>query len=528
MIALIWALAAILLTTNSRSFAQTQDVSEFNYTVQDGYPIGSKLFGNLAGIDVDKDSNIVIFHRGSHVWNAVTFDANDVYLPDKDSPIKEHTVVTIDPIRNKVVSAWGGDRFFMPHGLSLDLEGKHLWLTDVALHQVFKFTYSGKKEEQEVLTLGTAFVPGNDESHFCKPTSVADTGEFVFVADGYCNSRVVMFSAQGRYLGEFGQSSDAAYLAKSSRQPTFNIPHKIIYAKEANMICVADRENGRIQCFSFEPKRNQGRTNQDDTGVILSGAIELKFTIADPLFNGRLFSIDYSPYGGGIIAAVSGESFYSRKPPLGFVYNATTLQLISKFAPKDVTFGMAHDVAFTGNEANSIYVVDTAPINLWKFSRPVPSHKISRAIEMASRKFNEAVSLVREKERGLGLVGYLFLLSLLALVVVLVARARRSVRYSGSNSFTALYSSAYPASVHSLFGNNRYPRRPLLNGSGGLLSTVFSRRAFFNLFDRGQQQPNDFSRVPLEESDNSDNYKSDSDVEEFNINEASANVKIDV
>lgn len=527
MIAFIWALVAILSIEIGCLQARIQtDTAEFNYTLQDGYPIGSKLFGNIAGIDIDKQGNMIIFHRGSHVWTAATFDANDVYQPERESPIAEQTVVTVDPNTNKVLSAWGRDRFFMPHGLSLDSEGEHIWLTDVALHQAIKFSIGGEKE---LLTLGTAFVPGNDESHFCKPTSVADTGDFIFVADGYCNSRIVMFSALGRYLGEFGQSSDAAYLAKSSVQPTFNIPHKITYAKEANMICVADRENGRIQCFSFEPKKNSGdRTSQDDAGVILSGAIELKFTIADPLFNGRLFSIDYSPYRGGIIAAVSGESLYSRKPPLGFVYNVTTGQLISKFAPKKATFGMAHDVAFAGSESETIYVVDTAPVNVWKFSRPMPSHKISRAIEMASEGFKEAVSLVREKEKGLGFLGYLFLLSLLALVLVLVAKARRSGRYTGSNSFAALYSSAYPASVHSLFGNNRHDRRLLSNGNSGLFSTVFSRRAFFNLFDRNQQRPNQFSQIPQEDSDNSDNYKSDSDVEEFNINEANPTVKIDV
>ena len=36
------------------------------------------------------------------------------------------------------------------------------------------------------LVLGTAFVPGNDEKHFCKPTSVAVASNgVIFVADGY-------------------------------------------------------------------------------------------------------------------------------------------------------------------------------------------------------------------------------------------------------------------------------------------------------------------------------------------------------
>ena len=44
--------------------------------------------------------------------------------------------------------------------------------------------------------------PGNDQTHFCMPTSVAvseSTGDF-FVADGYCNSRVMKFNKDGKLL----------------------------------------------------------------------------------------------------------------------------------------------------------------------------------------------------------------------------------------------------------------------------------------------------------------------------------------
>ena len=52
------------------------------------------------------------------------------------------------------------------------------------------------------LVLGEAFVPGSDEKHFCQPTSVAvseATGTF-FVADGYCNSRILKFNKDGKLL----------------------------------------------------------------------------------------------------------------------------------------------------------------------------------------------------------------------------------------------------------------------------------------------------------------------------------------
>lgn len=502
--------------------------SEFTYTLDEGYPIGKSLFGNIAGVDVDRNNNVIIFHRGSHKWDESTFNAEEIYQLDRNSPISQDTVISIDPIKKKVVNAWGANWFYMPHGLSLDQEGKNVWLTDVALHQVFKYPIDGSRE---LLTLGTAFQPGTDENHFCKPTSVADTGEFIFVADGYCNSRIVMFSALGKYLGEFGQSSDAYLMNNANIQPTFNVPHKITYAKEASMLCVADRENGRIQCFSFEPKQN--KMNQDDTGLILNGAIKLKFTLADPAFNGRLFSLDYSPIRGGIIVAVSGESLYKpRKPPLGFVYNVTTGQLLSRFSPPRDTFGMAHDLAITGKEANSIYVVDIAPVNLWKFSRPNQQgqREQSSAYYLEKSGINRAIDIVREKGNGFGYVWYILIVSIIGVIIFASLRTRRVVRHSGQpNSFASLYSNNYSTPINSLFGGNRFNRRPGATGSRQLFSTMFSRRAFFNLFNQNKRQRQDeFSRLPSEDSDNSEDDKSDSDVEEFNINQTNTSIKIDV
>jgi hypothetical protein len=524
-------LAILILLPNCYDLSAPMDKSEFTYTLDEGYPIGDKLFGNIAGVDVDKNGNVIIFHRGSHTWGPMTFDMNDVYNKDTD-PIAEETVVTIDPTERKVISAWGSNMFYMPHGLSLDLEAEHVWLTDVAMHQVFKFSVDGKRR---LIELGTPFVPGSDDVHFCKPTSVADTGEFVFVADGYCNSRVVMFSAAGKYLGEFGQSSEAYMSNPSSKQPTFYIPHKITYAKEAKMLCVADRENGRIQCFSFEPRRKEDQTNHG-TSFILNDAIKEKFIITNPLFNGRLFSLDYSPLRGGIIVAVSGEDLKdSMRPALGFVFNVTTGQLISRFAPPiGRTFGMAHDLAIAGPEANSIYVVDVSPVNLWRFSRPVPVHQAPAGHEvnhMDSSGVSGATSVMHTRGPKASAIWYIIIFTVVGSVLFVASRTRKSVRYSSPNSFSTLYSSGYPTSINSLFGtnSNRFQRRANTNGTpDALFSTMFSRRAFFSLFNKDRQQHNEFNRIPMEESDNSDDDKSDSDVEEFNINQASPNVKINV
>lgn len=69
---------------------------------------------------------------------------------------------------------------------------------------MYKLSSDGK--EKPLLTLGEAFVPGSDKSHFCQPTDVAvdpDNGN-VYVSDGYCNTRILKFSPEGKYLSHWG------------------------------------------------------------------------------------------------------------------------------------------------------------------------------------------------------------------------------------------------------------------------------------------------------------------------------------
>lgn len=90
----------------------------------------------------------------------------------------------------------------MPHGISFDKEGD-VWITDVALHQVFRFKRDNL--EKPDLVLGEAFVPGSDNKHFCKPTDVAiSSSGIAYISDGYCNSRIVIVSPSGQVIGQIG------------------------------------------------------------------------------------------------------------------------------------------------------------------------------------------------------------------------------------------------------------------------------------------------------------------------------------
>lgn len=191
------------------------------------------MLGNPTGISIDTNQNIVVFQRAGREWSL--FGS----MPVK--PIESKTILIIDKDNGKLVSSWGDNLFIMPHGLKVDNEN-NIWVTDVGLQQVFKFSHDGKL----LMKLGEANVSGNDSLHFNKPTDIAITkdGSF-YVSDGYGNSRIIKFSATGKYLFEWGK--------KGNKENEFNIPHGISLDSNGN-VYVADRENNRIQIFDSTGK----------------------------------------------------------------------------------------------------------------------------------------------------------------------------------------------------------------------------------------------------------------------------------
>jgi peptidylamidoglycolate lyase len=186
------------------------------------------ILGNPTGISIDTNQNIIVFHRADRKWPLIGA------MPEKT--ISEKTILVIDKDNGKLIKSWGDSLFIMPHGLTVDYEN-NIWVTDVGLHQIFKFSYDGKL----LLKLGEAKVSGIDSLHFNKPTDIAVTkdGSF-YVSDGYGNSRIMKFSATGKYLFAWGK--------KGNKESEFNIPHGISLDSKEN-IYVADRENNRIQLF---------------------------------------------------------------------------------------------------------------------------------------------------------------------------------------------------------------------------------------------------------------------------------------
>lgn len=186
------------------------------------------------GIGIDTSQNVFVFHRPGRRWKLL-----DENFPD--SLISANTILMLDRQTGKILNSWGANLFIMPHGLTVDKDN-NVWVTDVGLHQVFKFSHEGKL----LMKLGEAKIPGNDSLHFNRPTDVAVAADGSFyVSDGYRNSRVVKFSGSGKYLFEWGK--------KGSKPGEFNIPHAIDLDAKGN-VYVADRQNNRIQEFDANGK----------------------------------------------------------------------------------------------------------------------------------------------------------------------------------------------------------------------------------------------------------------------------------
>ena len=206
-----------------------------NYTLLKNWPDLPEHFklGNPTGIGIDSNENIFVFHRADRKFESIDS------IPS--TFISSKTILKIDRDSGKILNSWGDNLFIMPHGLTVDAHN-NIWVTDVGSHQVFKFTHDGNL----LMTIGEPGVSGADSAHFYFPTDIAVAPDSSFyVSDGYGNSRVVKFSAAGKYLFEWGKKGDG--------EGEFNLPHAIELDNDGN-VYVADRQNKRVQVFTSAGK----------------------------------------------------------------------------------------------------------------------------------------------------------------------------------------------------------------------------------------------------------------------------------
>ncbi|XP_072778267.1 peptidyl-glycine alpha-amidating monooxygenase isoform X11 [Taeniopygia guttata] len=296
--------------------------------------------GQVSGLALDPENNLVVFHRGDRVWDENSFDSKFVYQQRGLGPIEQNTIIVLNPSNAELLHSTGKSLFYLPHGLSVDKNGNY-WVTDVALHQVFKL---GANDKEPLLILGVPLQPGSDKNHFCQPTDVAVdpvTGS-IYVSDGYCNSRIIQFSPNGLYVMQWGEETSLG----RPRPGQFCIPHSLALIPDLSQLCVADRENGRIQCFRLE------------TG-------EFTREIKHKAFGRELFAVSYVP--GGLLFAVNGMPYPGEAESVqGFVMNFSTGEIIDNFIPLRKSFEMPHDIV--ASEDRTVFVGDVHAKAVWKFA----------------------------------------------------------------------------------------------------------------------------------------------------------------
>jgi peptidylamidoglycolate lyase len=296
------------------------------YRVVHGWPVLPKGFvlGQVSGVGVDSHNQVVVFHRAEHSWHR------------SKVPIKAPAILSFDGDTGKLTSSWGANMFMMPHGLTIDRHD-NIWVTDLGLQQVLKFTRDGKL----LMSVGVKGVAGLDGRHFNRPTdlAVAPDGSF-YVADGYRNSRVAKFSANGEFLLDWGRKGD---------QPgEFNTPHGITL-DSSGRVYVADRSNARIQVF-----------NADGKFLYLWKSSDL----------GRPWAVEIGP--DDYLYVVDGGDLLHAPPDRAHIMrldlNGNILDKWSRFGNYDGQIYWGHDVAVSKNL--DVYVGDVYHgMRVQKFTR---------------------------------------------------------------------------------------------------------------------------------------------------------------
>ena len=160
----------------------------------------------------------------------------------------EHCILVFNR-EGELVESWTqwDEMLRRPHAIYIspyDPE-KHVWIVDDYRHAIFKFTNDGTELVQ---TLGVPNESGDDENHFFRPTFMAwNTDGSFYVADGYANTRVVRFDADGNYMMEWGQRGTPP---NETRPGYFNNVHGVAVDPATNRVFVNDRNNHRIQVFT--------------------------------------------------------------------------------------------------------------------------------------------------------------------------------------------------------------------------------------------------------------------------------------
>ena len=202
-------------------------------------------FGQVAAVATDADGNILILHRGAEP--ILAFDSGGRFIRSWGEGLFSHGKVAGIASGDRVPGGSGYTAVYGPagchacgaHSIRVDPVG-NVWVVDAPGHVIYKMDPRGRV----LMELGTKGVPGISRHTFNLPTDVAfaPNGD-VYVSDGYGNPRVVQYSADGRFLGEWG--------TRGTGPGEFGLPHNLVVDAQGR-VYVTDRDNQRVQVFDAD------------------------------------------------------------------------------------------------------------------------------------------------------------------------------------------------------------------------------------------------------------------------------------
>lgn len=247
------------------------------------------ILGNVVGVDVDADDHVWIVHRPGTLERMETYATQTP--PAAECCVPAPPVLEFDQEGN-LLNAWGGpgEGYDWPvsmHGVAIDPSG-NVWIGGngraprppagapgapaapapysgpggPAYHDtmLIQFTQEGKflsqigKAGQSQGSNDTANVKGPAKIWFDRAANE------MYVADGYGNSRVVVFDtgtgAYKRHWGAYGGRPDdvalGPFVPGESPARQFRTPVHCAVTSNDNVVYVCDRVNNRIQVFQTD------------------------------------------------------------------------------------------------------------------------------------------------------------------------------------------------------------------------------------------------------------------------------------
>jgi peptidylglycine monooxygenase len=168
-------------------------------------------FGFISDLEVDRSGRVHVCQRGTD---------RPVLVFERDG---------------KYAGSWGEGTLAEPHYISAASNGGFL-VADRDAHQVLRFDGAG----QLVQALGKRHWPQLN-APFNHPTAAAEAADGeIYVADGYGNSNVHRFGANGELIASWGGPGTAP--------GAFTTPHAVAIDARGRVL-VGDRENNRVQVF---------------------------------------------------------------------------------------------------------------------------------------------------------------------------------------------------------------------------------------------------------------------------------------